>query len=80
MLKTGSSWGKQGGATKAQQEHHPMKKDLTPWAGSSGADQAAGAAAPRIGSSRHKRRPGPPHWIIRGRRPVRAEAGPVIRV
>ena len=38
----------------------------TPRTGSSGADQAAGAAAPQTGSSRDNRRPDAPDWNIRG--------------
>ena len=86
--RTGSSLAKQGGAVKARRERDPVKIDQTPGVGSSGADQAAGAANPRTGSSRDKRRHGAPDWIIRGWRPDaqvlgptgRTEAGPVIRV
>ena len=38
----------------------------TPRTGLSGADQAAGTAAPRTGSSGDKGRPDAPDWIIRG--------------
>ena len=45
---------------------HPGKSgSRTPWTGSSGADQAARAAATRTGSSGDKRRPGAPDWNIR---------------
>ena len=40
-----------------------------------GAEQAAGAAVPRTGSSRDKRRPGAPDRIILGWQPVHTRAG-----
>ena len=66
MPRTGSSWAKQEGMAEAQREQKPVKKDEMPRTGSSGAEQAAGAAVPQTGSSRDKWRPGAPNRIIRG--------------
>ena len=47
------------------QDHPGTSGGQTPRRGSSGANQAAGAAAPWTGSSRDKGRPGAPDWNIR---------------
>ena len=57
---------KQQGLLPPGLDHPGTSGGQTPQTGSSGADQAVGAAAFRTGSSRDKGRPDAPDWIIHG--------------
>ena len=64
---TGSSGAKQEGAAETKRQQNADEADPTPRTGTSLAEQAAGAAAPRTGASGDKKRPDAPGRVHPGR-------------